>query len=100
MGNDLAKEQNASAAALKATFEKEFKEGDDLHRALLKEQERLTETKAKETKLKARLQEAFDHLKAKAHELNEQETSLRSFLAKLGDSEVEKRAVKAPAAAK
>merc|ERR1712187_1044444 len=81
---DLAKEQNASAEALKASFEKQFQEGSERHTRLLKEQAELTEKKKSEKELVDRLKVALGHLQETGSDLAKQNESIRSFLAKLG----------------
>merc|ERR1712151_764737 len=66
---DLAKEQNASAEALKATFEKQFQEGAERHTRLVKEQAELTEKKKSEQELVQRLKVALEHLKETGSDL-------------------------------
>merc|ERR1712232_575121 len=61
--SDLAKEQNASAEALKATFEREFQQGAERRTLLLEEQTELTTKKQAETELNERLKVALNHLR-------------------------------------
>merc|ERR1712187_684254 len=93
---DLAREQNASAEALKTTFEKQFKEGSERRDVLLKEQAELNEKKKLEKKLIERLQVAVEHLKKTGNDLEKHNESLRSFLGKFGlRSEAKKQEAKA-----
>merc|ERR1712151_356381 len=93
---DLAREQNASAEALKTTFEKQFKEGSERRDVLLKEQAELNEKKKLEKKLIERLQVAVEHLKKTGSDLEKHNESLRSFLGKFGlRSEAKKQEAKA-----
>merc|ERR1712187_105087 len=79
---DLAKEQNASAEALKASFEKQFQEGSEHHASLLKDQAKLNETKQSESELVERLGTALKYLKDTGSDLAKQKESILSFLGK------------------
>merc|ERR1712048_1332068 len=84
--NDLAKEQNASAEALKATFEAELQKGSERRSLLLEEQTNLTNTKQAAIELNERLKVALNHLQETGSDLSKQKESIKSFLWKVGSS--------------